>query len=272
MRHYIGVCFCRRRFAVLHFWGPSAAVASSSRIGSRVPWLVCRGHPTRSHQAAAGDGHLFRFRHGSRHHLAHRRASRLLLRLGADGEPQKRVAVVCLLEGVLGTLACVVSTGGMPLPGGEFWLPALAALAPKGKAWVRGSLSHCIRPNEQAHVNGNALYALAPQFVTEMRAELLKRLDRPPAISPASRPLSASYPPSHAGKWLPTTRVPAGSRASQRPLRDAPLHTSGRDGCRVLSPVRSSRRARSESMVCPRFCRVEQTLSEQRSYVRYRPP
>ena len=34
------------------------------------------------------------------------------------------------------------------------WLAALAALAPRGKAWVRGSLSRCIRPNEQAHVNG----------------------------------------------------------------------------------------------------------------------
>ena len=57
------------------------------------------------------------------------------------------------------------------------WLPALAALAPRGKAWVRGSLSRCIRPNEQAHVNGNAMYALSKEFVNTLRSEMLKRLD-----------------------------------------------------------------------------------------------
>ena len=57
------------------------------------------------------------------------------------------------------------------------WLAALAALAPRGKAWVRGSLSRCIRPNEQAHVNGNAMYALSPGFVNTLRSEMLKRLD-----------------------------------------------------------------------------------------------
>ena len=57
------------------------------------------------------------------------------------------------------------------------WLAALAALAPRGKAWVRGSLSRCIRPNEQAHVNGNAMYALSPGFVNTLRLEMLKRLD-----------------------------------------------------------------------------------------------
>ena len=57
------------------------------------------------------------------------------------------------------------------------WLDALAALAPRGKAWVRGSLSRCIRPNEQAHVNGNAMYALSPSFVSNLRLEMLRRLD-----------------------------------------------------------------------------------------------
>ena len=60
------------------------------------------------------------------------------------------VAVVCLLEGVLGTLAFVVSTGGMPLPGGEFWLPALAAAAASAlttsllaKAYSANDISMC---------------------------------------------------------------------------------------------------------------------------------
>lgn len=57
------------------------------------------------------------------------------------------------------------------------WLAQLATIAPRGKAWVRGSLSQCLRPTEQTHVNGNALYALSPQFVRELQGEMGKRID-----------------------------------------------------------------------------------------------
>ena len=78
------------------------------------------------------------------------------------------------------------------------WLAHLALLAPRGKAWVRGSLSQCLRPTEQAHVNGNALYVLSPRFVREMRDELLKRLD---SCRPVLNGTPRTEPPR--GEFLP---------------------------------------------------------------------
>ena len=56
------------------------------------------------------------------------------------------------------------------------WLSAIAALARgRGKEWVRGSRSQCLRKTEVEHVNGNALYSLERNFVNNLRRELAKR-------------------------------------------------------------------------------------------------
>jgi drug/metabolite transporter (DMT)-like permease len=70
--------------------------------------------------------------------------------VGAGCDPTTVVALVCLVEGVLGVLAFVVGTGAMPVPGGEFWLPALAAAAASAlttsmlaKAYSENDISSC---------------------------------------------------------------------------------------------------------------------------------
>merc|ERR1740130_1068911 len=69
--------------------------------------------------------------------------------VGAGCDVGTVVALVCLLEGVVGMLAFVVVTGAMPVPGGEFWLPALAAAASAlttsmlAKAYSDNDISSC---------------------------------------------------------------------------------------------------------------------------------
>ena len=70
--------------------------------------------------------------------------------VGAGCDVATVVAMVCLIEGVVGVLAFVVGTGAMPVPGGEFWLPALAAAAASAlttsmlaKAYSENDISSC---------------------------------------------------------------------------------------------------------------------------------
>ena len=51
-------------------------------------------------------------------------------RLMKDGlDAATIVASVCLIEGLVGVLYFLATTGSMPLPSQDFWLPALAAAA-----------------------------------------------------------------------------------------------------------------------------------------------
>ena len=70
--------------------------------------------------------------------------------VGAGCDVATVVALVCLIEGVVGVLAFVVGTGAMPVPSGEFWLPALAAAAASAlttsmlaKAYSENDISSC---------------------------------------------------------------------------------------------------------------------------------
>ena len=70
--------------------------------------------------------------------------------VGAGCDVATVVALVCLIEGVMGVLAFVVGTGAMPVPSGEFWLPALAAAAASAlttsmlaKAYSENDISSC---------------------------------------------------------------------------------------------------------------------------------
>ena len=70
--------------------------------------------------------------------------------VGAGCDAATVVATVCLIEGLVGMLAFVVGTGAMPVPGGAFWLPALAAAAASAlttsmlaKAYSENDISSC---------------------------------------------------------------------------------------------------------------------------------
>eukprot|EP00964_Phaeocystis_antarctica_P119275 scaffold83025_cov66-Phaeocystis_antarctica.AAC.1 len=142
-------------------WPPTACVGAVRFLAARIPVATDVYTIYPSHNFTGPNTHFLRAfdRLQVRVRVRVRQRVRVRVRVMANPNPNYFLRAFDRLQGLERAGVAryshfqLLESDSYPVRPG--WLAALAALAPRGKAWVRGSLSRCIRPNEQAHVNGN---------------------------------------------------------------------------------------------------------------------